>query len=432
MTSMGPPRSPAPPAPASTSPQKTAHSLAILQEYTHTLDSVPLDLSRNFADLRELDAVLSSSMTTVTSKVIELTNMIENRSSSKEDRLWLLAEIADEVSRLKPGADDKIRVACHAADGLKSHKAHMTSLLQHMPEPEYGQMAGMLSRKTVYPHVATRHYVPAGMAGEGGRRQRRTALLANGPMEATPNKRKRVAADDGDVTRSPAKPKTDASRARNGARRNRNDRAASPAESVLSVQSHLPQAAVPPPMSRQNTSQRAASTASSAKRSRAQNALANGDDSRQEFHHPPSSSHPSLPAPFSNGSSYERNGISEWATGQLEGPGMPVARNFVSSAAASVVPDVDTDAAAGEGDGDGDDGRTYCICDRVSFGEMIACDDENCEKEWFHLACIGLTVAPEGSWVCDSCQARRTTKRPARGGKRRTGGARSGGRNGST
>lgn len=193
----------------------------MLQEYTHTLDSVPLDLSRSFGDLRELDAVLSSSMTSVTSKVIELTNMIENRTSSKEDRLWLLAEIADEVSRLKPGADDKIRVACQSADALKSHKAHMTSLLQHMPEPEYGQIAGMLSRKTVYPHVATRNYVPAGMVGEGGRRQRRTALLANSAaMETTPNKRKRVAADDGDLARSPAKPKTgDPSRARNSARR---------------------------------------------------------------------------------------------------------------------------------------------------------------------------------------------------------------------
>lgn len=220
MTSMGPPRSPVLAAATGSSSPKTAHSLAVLSEYTHTLDSVPLDLSRNFADLRELDAVLSASMTSVTSKVIQLTSMIENRSASKEDRLWLLAEIADEVSRLKPGADDKIRVACHAADGLKSHKAHMTNLLQHVPEPEYGNMAGMLSRKTVYPHVATRSYVPAGMSGEGGRRQRRTALLSNSAaMEATP-KRKRVAADDGDVTRSPQKPKTtDASRARNGARR---------------------------------------------------------------------------------------------------------------------------------------------------------------------------------------------------------------------
>ncbi|KIP11137.1 hypothetical protein PHLGIDRAFT_100080 [Phlebiopsis gigantea 11061_1 CR5-6] len=428
---MGPPRSPVLAAASNSSSAKTAHSLAILSEYTHTLDSVPLDLSRSFADLRELDAVLSASMSTVTNKVIQLTNMIESRSASKEDRLWLLAEIADEVSRLKPGADDKIRVACHAADGLKGHKAHMTNLLQHMPEPEYGNTAGMLSRKTVYPHVATRSYIPAGMTGEGGRRQRRTALLSSSnAMEPTPNKRKRVPADDGDVTRSPAKPKANDASRRN-ANRKKNDRAASPTESVLSVQSHLPQAIIAPPMSRQSTNQRAASTASSAKRSRGQANALTVDDSRQEFHHPPSSSHPSLPAPYTapydvSGSA---NGINEWTTGQLEGPGMP-SRNIVSSHAASVAPEVDTDAGAGDGDGDVDDGKTYCFCNRGSFGEMIACDDETCEKEWFHLACIGLTVAPAGSWVCEACRAKqRITKRPNRGGKRRAGGARTGARN---
>ena len=37
---------------------------------------------------------------------------------------------------------------------------------------------------------------------------------------------------------------------------------------------------------------------------------------------------------------------------------------------------------AGDADGDNDDNRTYCYCDGVSYGEMIACDDENCEREW--------------------------------------------------
>ena len=89
--------------------------------------------------------------------------MLETKTVSSEDRLWLLADIADEVSRLKPGTDDKIRVACHAADALRGHQTHMTSLLDHIPETEYGVMAGKLSRKTVYPHVAARSYVPAGM-----------------------------------------------------------------------------------------------------------------------------------------------------------------------------------------------------------------------------------------------------------------------------
>lgn len=216
---MGPPRPPVSSTTVSTSPARTAHSLSLLTEYTHSLDSFPLDLSRNFADLRELDAVLSSSMTAVTNKVLQLTEMIE-RKHNKEDRLYLLADIADEVSKLKPGADDKIRVACHAADSLRGHQSHMTNLLDHIPEQEYGTMAGMLSRKTVYPHVAQRSYVPSG-ALEGGRRQRRPATINGHSVDATPNKRRRVVPDDGDsLVKSPSKPRTgESSRARNGARK---------------------------------------------------------------------------------------------------------------------------------------------------------------------------------------------------------------------
>lgn len=35
----------------------------------------------------------------------------------------------------------------------------------------------------------------------------------------------------------------------------------------------------------------------------------------------------------------------------------------------------------GEVDEDGD-GQTYCFCNRVSFGEMIGCDGNDCEREW--------------------------------------------------
>ncbi|TFK42825.1 hypothetical protein BDQ12DRAFT_676851 [Crucibulum laeve] len=49
----------------------------------------------------------------------------------------------------------------------------------------------------------------------------------------------------------------------------------------------------------------------------------------------------------------------------------------------------------------------YCVCNSVSFGEMIACDDANCAREWFHLGCVGLTKIPEGKWFCDECKATR-------------------------
>ncbi|KDN36256.1 hypothetical protein RSAG8_10944, partial [Rhizoctonia solani AG-8 WAC10335] len=49
--------------------------------------------------------------------------------------------------------------------------------------------------------------------------------------------------------------------------------------------------------------------------------------------------------------------------------------------------------------------EVYCICGQGSFGEMIACDGEGCEREWFHLPCVGLKVAPESneSWFCNDC-----------------------------
>ncbi|KAI8876732.1 hypothetical protein K501DRAFT_337888, partial [Backusella circina FSU 941] len=48
---------------------------------------------------------------------------------------------------------------------------------------------------------------------------------------------------------------------------------------------------------------------------------------------------------------------------------------------------------------------TYCYCSQVSFGDMIACDGENCEREWFHYACVGLVKPPTGKWFCEDCKA---------------------------
>jgi hypothetical protein len=53
-----------------------------------------------------------------------------------------------------------------------------------------------------------------------------------------------------------------------------------------------------------------------------------------------------------------------------------------------------------------EDSQVYCFCQQVSFGEMVACDNENCEREWFHLPCVGLTSPPQGKWFCDECLAK--------------------------
>lgn len=53
---------------------------------------------------------------------------------------------------------------------------------------------------------------------------------------------------------------------------------------------------------------------------------------------------------------------------------------------------------------EGSDDRKYCLCQKVSFGDMIACDNEECPYEWFHWACVGLKSEPVGgTWYCPVC-----------------------------
>lgn len=46
----------------------------------------------------------------------------------------------------------------------------------------------------------------------------------------------------------------------------------------------------------------------------------------------------------------------------------------------------------------------YCICKRPSFNPMIACDNTECEIEWYHYSCVNIKRAPEGSWFCPQCK----------------------------
>ncbi|KAJ3821027.1 hypothetical protein EV361DRAFT_497074 [Lentinula raphanica] len=49
--------------------------------------------------------------------------------------------------------------------------------------------------------------------------------------------------------------------------------------------------------------------------------------------------------------------------------------------------------------------RLYCYCNKPSDGEMVACDNEECVNQWFHLTCTGLSRLPDESekWYCDDC-----------------------------
>ncbi|KAF8915038.1 hypothetical protein CPB85DRAFT_1411645 [Mucidula mucida] len=434
---------------AAASSTAAAFTLSLLSEYSHTLDSLPLDLSRNFADLRELDAVLSSQMSAITTKIHDLTKKIEDGVVSKEERLWQLTEIGEEAKGLKLGQEDKIRVACLAADNVRSHMNHLRTLAEQIP----GFDAAVLNRQTTYPHVATKTFFPVASL-EGGRRRRgHQGSLLVGSADPSPVKRKRAPKeDDGGSPRKERVIEAPAAKARNGGRARRIDRAGSPTESVLSVTSHAPA----PITSQSRTAgssrtngngnshsgnRRSRNTTGSHRGASPQEHYANGasfDPPRREvFNVPPSTSHPSLPLPqyHPNGHVFDTHmpvvPLSGPASGgdwpmprQLEGPGMPVARAFAdpglsisnvgnSSSHSANDPTAETEEPIEED-------KKYCTCFGAGIGDMVGCDGLDCPREWFHISCVGLNHIPDGKWYCEECNAKRSTsRRGGRGGRRR-------------
>lgn len=75
--------------------------------------------------------------------------------------------------------------------------------------------------------------------------------------------------------------------------------------------------------------------------------------------------------------------------------------------------DADGDRAIVDADDDeeGGDDKKYCLCHNVSYGDMVACDNDNCPYEWFHWSCVGLKSEPNGTWYCPVCTEKKTQQK---------------------
>ncbi|KAG9187365.1 hypothetical protein G6011_05236 [Alternaria panax] len=101
-----------------------------------------------------------------------------------------------------------------------------------------------------------------------------------------------------------------------------------------------------------------------------------------------------------------------------------VKSNPSSSAASSVAQEQEYQEAEvepepeAESEEDGDEPR-YCYCNEVSYGNMIACDNDDCPREWFHLGCVHLDKPPTGrtKWFCSDDCKETYTKSKAKGGR---------------
>ncbi|KAF8501737.1 hypothetical protein F5888DRAFT_1265033 [Russula emetica] len=63
----------------------------------------------------------------------------------------------------------------------------------------------------------------------------------------------------------------------------------------------------------------------------------------------------------------------------------------------------DVEEGNGDEDEDNEDKTLYCFCRKMSYGEMVACDNVDCTYQWFHLPCVSLKPPLPEVWYCSDC-----------------------------
>ncbi|KAJ1032685.1 hypothetical protein NDA16_000707 [Ustilago loliicola] len=476
-------------------PSGPEHFFVTLAAYADALDALPLDLTRSFSDLRELDAVLGSHLNSLTARLNHLTALIEDPDVDQGQRLLALKEVAEEARAYKMGGEDKIRVALNTAETIISHTDYIDALdaqldrfpeisallnpTKHLKLDQYyvpgslkdrklissldshaGAMGGSAAadvngasgskKKKVAAHVAS-----ASAAGGKSHKASDTASVTGsttGGASSNSKKRKAIsgAAVGGSSTSASSKvAKTSASgkgdddvkSAANGSNSNKKktDSSSHAAGSGSKSSSHaansntrLPRAAHAHGIyieddedgsggRKDGASRRGAgadadesSSASRSRNSRAVRATAaaqRSDDDDEDLDDDDAEEEEE--AVRSSTKSRGRAGRTGASTNSRARGAAAAAANSPHTGS-TWASRADSPASNAGGADDADEAR-YCFCNNVSYGDMIGCDDDDCEREWFHLGCVGLTKPPQGTWYCEVCLERRAAN--GRGGK---------------
>ncbi|XP_040172533.1 polyhomeotic-proximal chromatin protein-like isoform X1 [Anopheles arabiensis] len=96
------------------------------------------------------------------------------------------------------------------------------------------------------------------------------------------------------------------------------------------------------------------------------------------------------------------NSVSTGATAGTSGTSSSSTTTTAAAAAAEPTASVDQ---APEGEWFDPNEPRYCLCNQVSYGDMVACDNEDCPFEWFHYPCVNISSSPKGKWYCPQCSS---------------------------
>ncbi|TNY22024.1 hypothetical protein DMC30DRAFT_172416, partial [Rhodotorula diobovata] len=172
---------------AAATPTPSSEIIHLVTTFADALDSLPPSLTRSLSDLKELDAVLNSSLQSITDKLRLVHEMMhtpepgatpsaEPHKYTPLDRLKLLREVAEDARVFRLGGEDKIRVATNTCETIATHTSHLstlsTLLLSFLPEhlqphlpapsaphgyPKSNTPSSAIARRQMFDYPPSRH-----------------------------------------------------------------------------------------------------------------------------------------------------------------------------------------------------------------------------------------------------------------------------------
>ncbi|CAL1541796.1 unnamed protein product [Lymnaea stagnalis] len=374
-----------------------------LEDYLELIENLPMEMREKLTEMREMDLQVSNTLDTLDENVKTFFKKCQQPNSKKEWREEQFKKIKEEYYKALEDTDEKVQLANHIYELVDRHSRRLDQELSKFKmelEADNAGITEVLEKRSLELDKPLPNFT---------NHKSEKRRLTHTQSSVTNHTEKRPATDvlsslANEVVRESLGPRRPSSSS------------SSPAMTMFSsgsgsgISYTLGNIGAGNPAIAAAASQAIAATQQLAQGRRTSSMKASYDlmtkNPPKEISIPQSASAPSTPEPRSQRTKKQTTKAAALAAQQQQHTttGANASQPSTPQVTTTEPEDLSTDVQVEEWGADPNEPR-YCLCNQVSYGEMVGCDNNDCPIEWFHYGCVGLSQAPKGKWYCPQCTA---------------------------
>ncbi|MEE6481009.1 hypothetical protein FKM82_012730 [Ascaphus truei] len=374
-----------------------------LEDYLEMIEQLPMDLRDRFTEMREMDLQVQNAMDQLEQRVGEFfVNAKKNKPEWREEQM---TSIKKDYFKALEDADEKVQLANQIYDLVDRHLRKLDQELAKFKmelEADNAGITEILERRSLEldtpPQPVNNHHAHSHSSGESKFKRKHNPSSHHSTTDHVPEKKFKSEALLSTLTSDASKENTPggagaitmaaAQAVQATAQMKEGRRTSSLKASYEAFKNNDFQLGREFSLSRDSTSYSSSALASTLTQTLTSSAATDSRSGRKSKNNNKSSSQQS--------SSSSSSSLSTCSSSSA-------LAHELSHQQTAAIPETESNSQV-DWTYDPNEPR-YCICNQVSYGEMVGCDNQDCPIEWFHYGCVGLAEAPKGKWYCPQCTA---------------------------